>query len=137
MLVLRVGFGGLLAWHGLGKALAYSTILAATDPAKMFPDPLGLGVQNSLNGAIFGELVCGLLVAVGVFTRLASIPAIFTMIVAGFFTHWPGREMFLPAQGAREGALLFLIAFTAILFAGPGRFSADGMIQPPNPSRPD
>lgn len=127
LLVLRVGFGGLLALHGLDKVLNYA------ERAASFPDPLGIGQANSLHGAIVCELVFSLLVLVGVFTRLSTIPVIFNMIVATSVT-WEGRQFFLPAPGAREGALVFLIPFVAILCAGPGRFSVDGWIQPPNPS---
>src|SRR5262245_22090434 len=99
MLVLRVGFCGLLAKHGLDKLLNYSTAVT------QFPDPLGIGQANSLNGAIACELVFSLIVLVGVFTRLATIPLIINMLVAASTT-WEGREIFLPAAGAREGAIL-------------------------------
>jgi len=133
MLVLRLGFGGLMAFgHGLPKAMNHSSM------SSVFPDPLGIGHLNSLNGAIFGELVCGLLVMIGVFTRLSTIPVVFSMIVAAFIHH-AGDPLLTPypPDFAKEPALVYLIGFVAILCAGPGRFSVDGAVQPPNPSKPE
>ncbi len=131
MLVLRLGFGGFMAFgHGLPKALGYSSY------STTFPDPLGIGVANSLNGAIASELVFGILVMLGVFTRLSTLPVIFSMVVAAFVIH-AKDPLFMGGGAAKEPALLYLMAFVAILCAGPGRFSVDGMVQPPNPSKPE
>lgn len=128
MLILRVGFGGMMALgHGLPKLLNYSAILD-----KGFADPLGIGLENSLRGAIASELVFGLFLVVGVFTRLSLLPLIFTMIMAAFVVH-ANDPLFMPPP-AKEPALLYLVPFLALFIAGPGRFSVDGCIQPPNPS---
>lgn len=37
--------------------------------------------------ARFGEFVCGLLVALGLFTRAATLPLAFTMLIAAFHAH--------------------------------------------------
>jgi putative oxidoreductase len=132
MLVLRLGFGGFLAFgHGLEKALNYNALLG-----KGFPDPLGIGAAASLSGAMASELVFSILVMLGVFTRLSTLPVIFTMGMAAFVIH-AGAPLFTKdGPPAREPALMYMIAFTAILFAGPGRFSVDGCVQPSNPSKP-
>lgn len=115
-LLLRLGFGGAFAVvHGAPKAAK----LLAGDLT--FADPLGIGVGPSLGLAVFGELVCGLLVAAGLFTRAAAVPAIVTMAVAAFVTH--AGDPF----GKRELALLYLMAFAAIALVGPGRFSLDAL----------
>jgi putative oxidoreductase len=131
MLILRVGFGGFLALgHGLPKLLNYSAILEHG-----FPDPLGIGSANSLMGAIACELVFGLFIVVGAFTRLSAVPVIFNMCVAAFVVHAAAPLLTPQPPGpAKEPAILYLIPFVAILFAGAGRFSVDGCIQPPNPS---
>lgn len=116
LLLLRVGFGGMMAFgHGLGKA--------SLDASK-FPDPLGIGNAASLYGAVFSELVCGVLVAVGLLTRLACIPLIFAMLVAAFVVHASG-PFFLPGQGAKEPAVMYALVFLGILLLGPGRWSID------------
>lgn len=120
LLLLRVVFGGFMAvGHGYGK-LAY-------DPAS-FPDPLGIGPGASYYGAVGAELVCGVLVAVGLFTRAACVPLLFTMLVAAAVVHRADPLFMSGAGGAKEPALLYGAAYVAILLLGPGRVSLDAAI---------
>jgi putative oxidoreductase len=117
LLVLRLAAGGMMAFgHGLGK-------LRAGDPSK-FPDPLGIGSTMSYYGAVGAEFFCALLVAAGLFTRLACIPMIFTMGVAALVVH-RADPLFMSGGAAKEPALIYLFMFLAILLAGPGKFSLD------------
>ena len=114
LLVLRTWFGGAMAFaHGLPKL---QKLLVGNFE---FADPLGLGAGISLGLAVFGEFVCGLLVAAGLFARPAALPAAFTMVVAAFVTH--GADPF----AKKELALLYLVAFVVVALAGPGRYSLD------------
>lgn len=120
LLVLRIGCGvPLFAFHGLAKLEKAWAVLGGAEAA--FPDPLGLGAKPSLLLAAFAEGICSLLVAAGFLTRLACLPVVTTMAVAAFVHHgadpWP----------AREPALLYLAPFAALLFAGPGSLSLDGL----------
>lgn len=116
LLILRVWFGGVFAFaHGLPKLQQ----LLGGDYG--FPDPLGLGSGLSLGLAVFGELICGLLIASGLFARLAALPAIFTMAIAAFVTY--GADPF----EQKELALLYLVAFVVVMVAGPGRYSVDAL----------
>lgn len=114
LLVLRLWFGLEMAIvHGLPKAQK----LISGDMG--FPDPLGIGSGMSLGLATFGELVCGLLIAVGFFTRLSTIPYIITMLVAGLLFH------FDDGWGKIVVPMHYAIAGIVLLIAGPGRFSLD------------
>ena len=115
LLVARVIFALLLASHGYQKLMAFNEM------ATQFPDPIGLGSETSLALAIFGELACSIAVIAGFLTRLALIPTAFTMGVAFFITH--GGSI---AQG--ELAFVYFIIFVLLIFAGPGRYSIDGLI---------
>lgn len=115
-LLFRVIFAGLLALHGWDKLMNFDTLSA------VFPDPLGVGNAASLSLAIFGELVCSAAVIVGLLTRLAVLPMIFTMGVAFFSAH---QGSF--ATGG-ELAFAYLAAYVLIFIAGAGRFSIDGLI---------
>ncbi len=118
ILILRVGVGGSIALaHGLGKLQN----LLSDHPR--FADPFGLGVVPSLAMATFGELVCGLLIAIGLFTRLATIPLAITMLVAILIAH-AGQPW-----GEREHAFLFLVPAIAIGLVGPGRYSVDAWMK--------
>lgn len=117
LLVLRLGFGLTIALaHGWGKMAGF------TENSGGFPDPLGIGSEASMALAIFAELVCGLLVAVGLFGRLATVPLIIMLLVAFFIVH--GSDPF----GDKELALTYLAGFLGLFFTGPGRYSVDAMI---------
>ena len=116
LLVLRLYAGvTMLVAHGWGKLSAFS------ERADGFPDPFGVGGPVSLGLAVFAEVVCAALVAVGFLTRFAALPLVVTMIVAGFVVH--GDDPF----AKKELALSYLAMYLAILGTGAGRLSVDGM----------
>jgi putative oxidoreductase len=122
LLLHRVVFGGfMLVGHGWGKLQGFAA--GGAD----FPDPLGIGANASMAGAVFAEAICAALIVLGLGTRLATIPLIFTMAVAAFVVHAEG-PLFLPGQGAKEPAILYMAGFAFLLFVGPGRFSVDKLI---------
>ncbi len=88
-----------------------------------FYDFIGLGATVSLVLALFAEVVCSLLLALGLFTRLATFFLAFTMFVAAFIA---GADK--PFQN-RELALLYLLAYTLLFFTGPGKFSLDRLLR--------
>ena len=117
LLVLRVGVGlSMAVGHGWGKLQSWSEL------SKTFPDPLGIGSTSSLAGALLGELVGPVLIVLGLGTRLAAIPAAFTMGVALFVIH--AADPF----AKQEKALLFLLAFVALFLTGAGRYSIDAKL---------
>jgi putative oxidoreductase len=122
LLLLRLTAGGFMALgHGWPKVQKFSS-----DPSS-FPDPLGIGGTMSFVGAVGSELVCGLLVAMGLFTRVACLPLIFTMLVAATVVH--GKDPFFMGGGAaKEPALVYLMMFMCILLAGPGKWSLDAKL---------
>ncbi len=106
-----------MAVHGLDKA---SSLLAGESG---FPDPLGIGSTASLGLATFGELVCPLLVAIGLKTRLATLPVVVTMLVAAFVQH-AGDPW-----GERELAALYAAAFATLALTGSGAYSLDALLR--------
>ena len=114
LFVLRLWFGLEMAFaHGLGK------MIKIFNGDFGFPDVLGIGSTLSLILAGSAEFFGGLLIAFGFFTRLATLPYIFTMLVAAFVAHWGDEwsKMAVP--------LHYAIAALVILIAGPGRYSLD------------
>lgn len=68
----------------------------------------------------FVELIGGLLLIIGLFSRLAALLLTIDLVVAFLFVHLP--------QGFGEATqfdLSLIAGFLAILLAGPGRFSLD------------
>ncbi|TNF30193.1 MAG: DoxX family protein, partial [Bacteroidetes bacterium] len=82
LLLLRLASGGIMAYsHGWGK------MQRVQEGELGFADPIGIGELPSLVLTVFAELVCGVLVALGLFTRAALVPLIITMVVAVFIVH--------------------------------------------------
>jgi putative oxidoreductase len=111
LLFLRASGALFLLWvHGLPKLLNYSEQL------KLIEDPFHLGAHVTLLLAIFAEVLCPLLILVGVLVRLACLPILAVLLIAMVVVH-PEWTLF-------EGQFgwLLLILFTSVLIAGPGRF---------------
>ncbi len=117
LLVLRVAAGAAMAAaHGWGKLVSFG------EKAATFPDPLGIGRPFSMAGAIGAEFFCAILVALGLGTRAAAVPLVFTMGVAAFMIH--ANDPF----GQKEKAVLFLVIFLALAFTGAGAYSLDAKL---------
>ncbi len=120
MLVLRVGLGLLmLVNHGLDKIMHFA------QKSSRFADPFNIGSTTSLSLVVFAEFFCAAFIILGLFTRLAAIPLIIVMGVAFVVAH---DMQYRGGPGGGETALLFLIGFTVIMIAGPGRMSLDRFI---------
>ena len=83
---------------------------------------MGLGEETSLMLVVFAEFLCALLLVVGLFTRLATIPLIFTMCVALFVVH------IADPFSDKEASILYLVPYLVIFLLGPGKFSLDFLI---------
>lgn len=117
LLVLRVSAGSMMLFgHGLGKVLAYS------ERALRFPDPLGVGHETSMLLAIFGEFVCAFGVIVGLATRASAFAVAFTMFVAAMVVHMAD------AWAKKELAVIYGVVFLTLVFTGGGRYSLDGKL---------
>ncbi len=83
---------------------------------------MGLGSELSLILTIGSELGCAILLLLGLFTRFAAVPLIFTMLVATFLAHSNDP------LADKEMALLYLAGYSCILLLGGGKFSLDDLI---------
>jgi putative oxidoreductase len=118
LLLLRLGVGGImLAVHGWGQKLS-----RFSDVAYYFPDPLHVGQKVSLGLTVFAEVGCSFLIVIGLATRLATLPLMFTM----------GMVVLVVKSGSpfsdNEIAILFFIAFLTLFFTGAGRYSLDAQV---------
>jgi putative oxidoreductase len=68
--------------------------------------------------------VCGLLITLGLFTRLAAFVASGEMAVAYFMAHAP--KGFWPIANMGEPAILYCFIFLFLAAAGAGAWSIDG-----------
>jgi putative oxidoreductase len=119
-LAMRFAFGGFMLYaHGWGK------LQRLTGGGEIrFPDPLGVGATTSLALAAGAEVFCAAFVVLGLFTRLNLIPLAFTMVIAAFVQH--GSDPFAD----KEMALLYLVAYLAMIGSGPGDWTLQRVIAP-------
>lgn len=119
----------------------------------MFPDVLGAGrfarigipfpdVMGPFVGAV--EIVCGVLIMIGLCTRLAAVPLLIVMIVAIISTKLPiliGHDLgpfhlaadmkrfgFWSAQHEARADLTMLLGCAYLLLAGSGKWSVDAAL---------
>lgn len=69
------------------------------------------------------EIVGGLLLLVGLFTRPVAFVLAGQMAVAYWFFH--AQSSFFPANNGGDAAILYCFLFLLFVFTGPGAFSAD------------
>ena len=109
--VLRFVTGLTLLQHGAGKLLHF--------PAGAVPPTFNLNSMPGYAGYI--ELVCGLLLVLGLFTRPAAFLASGMTAVAYFMVHFP--RGFYPILNGGELAIVYCFVFLYLAAAGPGAFA--------------
>ncbi|MGJ8548680.1 DoxX family protein [Winogradskyella wichelsiae] len=119
LLILRVFLGVAMCFgHGLGK---WSSLFSGEEIK--FADPFGIGMLASLALAVFAEVICSILLALGLFTRLALLPLIVTMLVAIFSVH------ITDGFGVMEKGLLYGVGYITLLLTGPGKYALDTFVK--------
>tara|TARA_R110002094_G_scaffold84779_2_gene89129 strand:- start:45 stop:464 length:420 start_codon:yes stop_codon:yes gene_type:complete len=117
LLLLRIWVGlTMFLNHGFGKVMNFSSMM------EKFPDAIGIGRTPALILVIFAEVICALMLTIGWYARFAALSLAITMGVAFFIAH--GGSL-AAGPGSGELAFVYLAAFVALVFAGPGRFSLD------------
>ena len=112
--ILRIMTGLLYMQHGLSKVFGF--------PPSANPRPyVLLTLVPGLAGLL--ELIGGVLVTVGLFTRIVAFILSGEMAFAYFMAHAP-RSIF-PLVNAGELAVMYCFVFFYLAFAGPGSWSLD------------
>ena len=110
--VLRIMSGLLLLAHGTQKFFGF--------PPSPRPSPELFSLLGAA-GAI--EIVCGVLLVIGLFTRPAAFLASGFAAFAYFIGHYP--RGFFPASNGGDAAVLYCFVFLYIVFAGAGAWALD------------
>ena len=112
--ILRIMTGLLYLQHGLAKVFGF--------PPTPNPRPFDLWTLNpGLQGSL--ELVGGLLIALGLFTRPVAFILAGDMAVAYFMSHAP--RGFYPLSNGGNLAVLYCFVFLYLWVAGGGAWSLD------------
>jgi putative oxidoreductase len=109
--ITRIVAGLAFLEHGTTKLLNFP-------PGTMHP---ALMSMSGVAGII--ELVAGVLIVLGLFSRLAAFIASGEMAAAYFLAHFP--RGFFPAQNGGDAAILFCFLFLYLAAAGPGAFAVN------------
>ena len=115
--LLRLMSGLLLLQHGTAKILKFP------------PDPSIANISLSSPGGIAGifELVGGVLIVLGLFTRPTAFILSGLMAVAYFMAHAP--QGFYPILNKGELAVLYCFVFLYLAAAGGGPWSLDAWVR--------
>lgn len=116
-LILRLGVGGLMIFHGIHKIIHGHDMIIEQLAAKGLPTWLWLGVP-------VGEIIAPILLIVGAFTRLSSVLIAFTMVMSMVLVKGGGSFAISATTGGigAELNLLYLVGALAIAMIGPGSF---------------
>ncbi|MDZ4820620.1 MAG: DoxX family protein [Planctomycetota bacterium] len=131
LLLIRVIVATVMVYHGAGKLFPVfggPTMESKEDKPGLIEnvEKMGLPMPKEMAyAAAFSEFFGGILVGLGVLTRLAAIPIAITMFVAAFKVH---GHAFSLKDGGMEYALTMAVIATALIFTGAGRISFDGIM---------
>ncbi len=112
--ILRIVSGLIFLEHGTQKFLSFPA-------GRMAGAGLSFDSLSSLAGLI--ELVTGLLIVLGLFTRPAAFLASGTMAAAYWIAHAPQNGF--PINNGGDASILYCFVFLYLVFAGPGPWSVD------------
>ncbi len=114
--ILRIVAALLFLEHGLQKIFGFPPMppaMAHAIPANFMPVILAAGAI---------EMVGGVLLVLGLFTRLVAFISAGEMAVAYWLVHF-ARGGFFPANNGGDAAILFCFIFLFIAAAGPGAWA--------------
>ncbi|HMO61721.1 MAG TPA: DoxX family protein [Ferruginibacter sp.] len=123
LLLLRLGMGLLMTYHGADKIVHFDN---EENGSMNF---LGIGTTISQILVILVELVGGLMVVAGFYTRLGAA------MITGWIMYVLAKAFKFDITGHGEKSFLFVIGFLTIAIAGAGRYSLEKIIKNKQPTK--
>ena len=121
LLFLRLGMGIGIAGHGYGKLFS-DRMQGFIDGVSKMGLPFGQPAVLA-HVAAWSEFGGGILIVIGLLTRVSALMVLGTMCVAFFVAH--GDDPW----NVKELAFTYLIMAATLLLTGPGRFSLDAAVE--------
>lgn len=103
----------LMIAHGLKKIGA---------GAEQVPNPLYLPAAFNQLIAVSANLFFPVLIIMGLFTRLATLPILAVTLTGYFIVHWNDSPL------GKDMPFMYSVSFLLLLVLGPGKYSADYLI---------
>jgi len=116
-LLLRLGIGGLMLFHGINKVAYGFDGIKGLLVSKAVPEILWVG-------AFIGEVIAPIFIILDFLTRISSLMMFITMLFSIFLAFYP--NIFNLGKGGApiiELNLLYAISSLVIFFIGSGKFS--------------
>jgi putative oxidoreductase len=126
LLLLRIGFGAGMVYHGWGKVAGGAEGVIGFAASVGFPAPAFFGWAAALS-----EFLGGIGLLLGLLTRPSAFFIGCTMVTAAFVRH--AEDPF----GVQEKPLAYLVAAVCLLIAGAGYYSLDRILFNPVGARSD
>jgi putative oxidoreductase len=120
-LFARIAVGWVFLWSGWGKLNALPFV---TQNFREWGIPLPEIMTPFVSGV---EFFGGLLLLLGLFTRVAAVPLVIVMIVAIISAKWGDVDSLATLLGFEE--VLYMALFGWLAVAGPGPISLDRLLQ--------
>jgi putative oxidoreductase len=120
LLLIRLVLAAVFIYHGAGKLFGVFGGNGIRATAAFF-DGLGIPMPTAaawLQGIL--EFFGGILIGLGVLTRIVCIPLSLSMFVAVFVAHWGKWDV---RAGGMEFALTLAVVLLSLAMIGPGRFA--------------
>ncbi|SDF14082.1 DoxX family protein [Sporolituus thermophilus] len=119
LLILRLGMGTMMMYHGAPKIFGGVAAWAKVGAAMKF---VGITFAPEFWGfmAAVSEFIGGLMIVLGLGTRLAALFLTITMGVAAAMKFGTGAGLFGASQALENG-----IVYLSLIIAGPGIYSLD------------
>lgn len=139
LLLLRLSGLAMAFYHGQGKVAS----LASGEGERLIQGAADIGFPFPVVfawAAALAEFAGGLMIAVGLGTRIASGFVAFTMVVAAFGRHRAFHQLLVglgimnvdaetvKSWGKPESALIYLVTCLALVLTGAGRYSLDRLL---------
>ncbi len=123
LLILRIGIGGMMIFHGAPKMFGGPERWEGTGKAMAV---IGINFLPVLWGflASFAEFAGGIFIIFGLFFRPMSFMIFFTMLIASLRGLSRGNGLRGAAHAIEVG-----IVFLSLIFIGPGKYSLDEMLK--------
>lgn len=122
ILLLRIMAGLILFVGGAGKVMGWFGGFGMTATLEMFKSNIHLSAFWTYVSC-YAEFIGGLLIMIGLLTRVAATALFINMLVATLFTGF--KNFFM---GGAAYPCLLMVIFLAIIFSGPMFYSIDSLL---------
>ena len=124
LLIIRLIIGLLMAFYGYEKLIHFNE-MAASDFWMKQVSFMGLSSKIALGLTVFAELICSLLLILGLFTRISLFFLLFCMGWI-FLVVFPFSILDKGDNGYQfNDAFVYFMIYLGLLFTGAGKYSLD------------